>query len=390
MRRLLLCLLLTAATLATLTCARAGEADGLATAGEAYLTNNRVEKAKDAFFKALFHDENCPVALYELAKIFQKEGNTAAASDFFNRAIHQMENGVSAHPEFASKITDAKTRLQAVNPYAAQFSGAMEDYAQDLGKIVKKDNDALTNEEAYSRVQVLCLASIVPASKMPDIQKPGPRQPEKNSGHISTKVSSDAPTVTNVPLDVERALKSAGWTTITGQWKKKPDGSYEVTNGKLETQKINGAIQFTVVSGGAGTVSAMVRNDNREPFVHSSGSGNSGSTTSTGMGMSRYSFATGYGVVLSDRDCKVYTPQGGYVGNEYYPGLDHTTTLQPISKHLVLITVSEKEGGKGTALAIQVDGKKENNSNYKLNKDGPFTIEIKGTVVIEDPKAAGQ
>lgn len=374
---LILCLVLLS------TGVRAGEADGLAVAGEGYLASNRVDKAKETFFKALFHDPNCAVALYELAKIFQKEQNTAAASDFFTRAIHQMENNVNSRPEFTGKIADAKTRLQAVNPYAAQFTGAMEDYAQDLGRIVKKSPDALTNDEAYTRVQVLCLATIIPSNKMPEIQRSVPAVHDKRNGKA---VSSDGPVVNSVPPDVERALKSSGWTTITGTWKKKSDGSYEVTNGKLEAQKFNGGIQVTIVSGGTGSVSVLVRNDNKDPYLN--GMGTSVPSVSTGLG-SRFSFATGYGVIVKDQDCKVYTPQGGFVGNDYFPGLDHTTTLQSVPKHQVLVTVVDKDGGKGTSLGIQVDGKKENNSNYKLNKDGPFTIEIKGTAVIEDPKVAG-
>ena len=386
MRSLLLCLILS--VLALNVAVHAGEADALALAGEGYMAANKVDKAKDTFFKALFHDENCPTALYELGKIFQKEQNTAAASDFFSRAIHQMENGVGAHPEFAGKITDAKTRLLAVNPYAAQFTTAMEDYAQDINKIVKKSPDAITNDEACSRVQVLCLASIIPANKMPELQHAAPPPPpDKRSSKL---VTSDGPVVNNVPPDVERALKANGWTTITGTWKKKADGTFEVTNGKLEAQKFNGGIQVTLVSGGTGSVSVLVRNDNKDPYMRSS-SGNmpsTGTSSSTGFS-SRYSFASGYGVVIKDQDCKVYTPQGGYIGNEYYPGMDHATNLQSIPKHQILVTVADKEGGKGTSLAIAVDGKKENNSNYKLNKDGPFTIEIKGTATLEDPKAAG-
>jgi hypothetical protein len=360
--------------------AATSEADALAMTGQEYLAKGRVEKAKDCFFKALFHDEDCPIALYELSKIFQQEQNTAAASDFYTRSIHQMENRLSSHPDYESKISDAKTRLQAVNPYAGQFSIAMEDYAQDLGKIVKKSNDTLTNEEVSNRVTVLCLASIVPANKMPELEKSAPAQTKKIPAHATeTQVASSGP----VPLDIERALKAAGWTTITGQWKKKSEGVYEVTNGKLETTKVNGAMQFILYPGSTGTVSALVRNGNHDPHM--------GYVSKTGntMGYQNFTFCSGYGISITDRDCKVFTPQGGFTGNEFYPGLDHTTNLQPV-KHQIMISIAEKENNKGSALAIQVDGKKENNSSYKLNKDGPFTIEIKGTATIEDPKALGQ
>lgn len=381
MRMRSLLMVLTLVLLASSARAATSEADALAMTGQEYLAKGRVEKAKDCFFKALFHDEDCPVALYELSKIFQQEQNSAAASDFYTRSIHQMENRLSSHPDYESKISDAKTRLQAVNPYAGQFSGAMEDYAVDLGKIVKKSNDTLTNEEVSSRVQVLCLASIVPANKMPELQRGAPAEAKKTTSRPQESViASNTP----VPLDIERTLKAAGWTTITGQWKKKSEGVYEVTNGKLETAKVNGAIQLYVYPGG-GSISALVRNANNDPHVHYVGKGGDAMGT-----MQAYTFCSGYGVLINDRECKVYTPQGGFIGNEYYPGLDHSTTLQPISKHQVMISVADKEGGKGTALAIQVDGKKENNSNYKLNHEGPFTIEIKGTVTIEDPRAVGQ
>ena len=65
-----------------------------------------------------------------------------------------------------------------------------------------------------------------------------------------------------------------------------------------------------------------------------------------------------------------------------YSYLEHTTPLANLPKHEVLVTVKESE------LHILVDGKKEKNSFAKITKEGPFTVEIKGTMTIEDPKAA--
>ena len=132
-----------------------------------------------------------------------------------------------------------------------------------------------------------------------------------------------------------------------------------------------------------------MRNGNSDPYSHSSGI--SSSNSSSGIGVSHFQWVSGYGVAVTDRECKAYTPQGGFVGNsDFYPGFDHMTNLTAIPKHLVQITVQEKENGRNTALTALVDGKKEINCTYKLNKEGPFTIEIKGTVTLEDPKAAGQ
>ena len=383
MRRIIPCLLI--AVIALIPALRAdenSEAEALAAAGQEFFSKGKIETAKDYLFKALFHNHNCAVALYELGRIYQAENNPAAASDFLSHALHEMKNLENNRPDFAAKITDARLRLQSVNPYAAQFNTAMEDYAQDLGRILKRSNDSITNEEAANRVQLLSLASFVPANKLPVIQKSNTAKTE--SSH--KPFEKNAPVTTVVPPDVERALKAAGWSTITGVWKKKSEGVYEVTDGKLETNKVNGALQFTV--SGPGTTTAFVRNANSDPYSHFTGS--SSGNSSSGVGIGHFQWVSGYGVSVSDRECKSYSPQGGFMGNnEYYPGFDHTTNLAG-PKHLVQITVQEKENGKGTVLTAVVDGKKEVNCTYKLNKDGPFTIEVKGTVVLEDPKAAGQ
>lgn len=396
MRIAVLCLV-TVALCLPITAVRAdemAEAEALASAAQGFLEKGKTESAREYLFKALFHSDRCAIALYELGKIYQAENNNAAASDFLTRALHEMKNLENSRPEFSGKITDAKVRLQAVNPYGAQFNTSMEDYSQELCRIIKKSNDALTNEEAGHRVSSLNLASIVPASKLPEIEKPvakndNARRPTSSSSNnpMSRQNEESAPVQTVVPLDVERALKAAGWTKITGVWKKKSEGVYEVTDGRLETEKINGALQFSYASG-PGTVTAFVRNNNKDPYMHSSGMG--AGNSSSGIGFTRFSWVSGYGVVLNDRDCKAYTPQGGFTNNEYYPGLDHTGTLQQIPKHQIMITVQEDPNGKATTLTALVDGKKEINTRYKLNKDGPFTIEIKGTMVIEDPKTMGQ
>src|SRR5262249_52847572 len=159
-------------------------------------------------------------------------------------------------------------------------------------------NDSLTNEEAGNRVQMLSLASYVPANKLPEIQKSNSAKPEKDTRRPFQKTDTAVTTV--VPPDVERALKANGWTAITRRWRNKSDGVYEVTDGKLETNKVNGALQFTV--SGSGTATAFVRNDNKGPFIHRIDSGPSSS--SSGIGIGHYQFVTGYGVSVNDRECK--------------------------------------------------------------------------------------
>ena len=128
MRRIIMCVLLLnlMAVAPVLRADENSEAEALASAGQDFSSKGKTEMAKEYLFKALFHNHNCAVALYELGKIYQAEGNTPAASDFLSHALHEMKNLENNRPDFSAKITDARQRLQTVNPYAAQFNTAME------------------------------------------------------------------------------------------------------------------------------------------------------------------------------------------------------------------------------------------------------------------------
>ena len=51
------------------------------------------EKAKELCYKALANDEDAAEALYELGKIFEKEGKSTAAGDFLVRAAAAVRQG---------------------------------------------------------------------------------------------------------------------------------------------------------------------------------------------------------------------------------------------------------------------------------------------------------
>jgi hypothetical protein len=166
---------------------------------------------------------------------------------------------------------------------------------------------------------------------------------------------------------VERALKEAGWTTITGAWKKKSEGVYEVTSGKLETPKTNGAIQVIVHKGATGNVRIMVRNNQYPNYEFFGG----------------YS-ANGYGLAVESGAAKMYSPSAGFTsGAVYKPYFERDVPL-PLPKNKFLIQLNENK------LEMYLNDQRVHNSNYKLSKDGPFAIEIDGTWTIESPRAMGQ
>ena len=102
-------------------------ADGLTAAGVAYEAKGSTAQAKEMFYKALVHDENCPDALYELAKLTEKDGDTSLASDLYQRAITQYTQ--DNKPAGAAKKSDAEKRLRTLNPAQPKLNAAYEEYA---------------------------------------------------------------------------------------------------------------------------------------------------------------------------------------------------------------------------------------------------------------------
>jgi len=346
------------------------EASGLAETGANLLAAGKIEKAQTQFYKALAYDSHCAVALYELGKLFETEGNVVSAADFLAHASLELAKGEAANPDFAVKHKDAIKHLQKLNPYAMQYSQLMENYAQDLCKITKKSPDSLTTEEICNRIDSLSLATILPKDKLPNVDRPKKAQPA-NPNNPRSSFSREI--VTSIPPDVERALKTSGWTTITGSWVKKGENIYEVTDGKLETPKLNGAVQVLIHKGSAATVKVYV--------CYKSKWEHSGQSISFGNN----SWGEGYGVVINGDNCKIFAPtQWCMGGTSYEPGLFNEITLPAANpKNSALVTLQESN------LDIFVNDKPVRRTKYKISKDGTFIIAVKGTATIESPKAAG-
>lgn len=330
-------------------------ADGLATAGTAFAAKGNLTQAKDMFYKALAYDEECPDALFELAKIFDKEGSPHAC-DFYQRAA--LNYAQDNKPANAVKRAEAERRIKVLNPSAPRLTAVFEEYAQELDRLVKKSKDNLTIDAASARAEELKLSTVLVPEKMPKFlaaaQKPA--------------ASSGPPTAT--PPEVERELKALGWTTITGVWVKKSAGVYETSNGKLEAAKTSGTIDLWVHGNFNGSVKACVRN---------------GFTPQNFMDMT----LSGYGVMFKGKECRMYAPNEMVM--KYFNGSMDPAMVksEPISeaapKHHAIVSVTNE----GT-LDFNVNDKRKSVSNNKIPKTGGFMIEVSGTAVIENPRCAGQ
>lgn len=322
------------------------------------------DEARHYLLKALMQDDHSAIALYELGKLLQADGDPASG-DFLTRAAAVMVNqkGIA---DAAGKLADIKIRLAKTSPLTAQYNTLLDGYADELIHIHQKYDDTVTSESIRSRATALNLYKTPAAAKLPPAEAP------------AVSSGGDAPARSSTPLspEIERALKAAGWTTITGSFKRNADNSLEVTDGKLECANVNGTLQLWVQKGGTGSVKAFVRNDQKQfPW------GFFGK-------YKRSSFDTGFGVIVKDKECAVYLPlngmMGGWTGNDVFAYNDHTVPLPDGPKHLFAVSVQD------STVEISIDNKSDRKLSYKISKDGPFTIEIKGTMTIEDPKAIGQ
>jgi WD40 repeat protein len=338
----------------------------------------KTESAKGSFLKALLMDEHNAIALFECGKILETEGSDAA-SDFLLRAADELTQQQKGHLAFVAKAADAQARAAKLNPYLKQYKAQLEVYAEDLSRIIKKTPDENTTAEATARVDELNLQHLLPPEKLAAFKPPETKNPAGRPNAAGGVAGGGSGGGGSEPLsaDIEKELKALGWTTIKGQWKKTADKGYEVTDGKLEVSKVNGSMQVMVRSGGTGSITVFVRND--QPEFPWAWFGN----------YKRANFAKGYGIVVPDlTECKVYLPltglMAGWKGPDVYPYMDHVTKLAPSPKHHFVVSIQDSN------LEVSIDGKSDRKTSYKINKDGPFTIEIKGTLVIEDPRAADQ
>jgi tetratricopeptide (TPR) repeat protein len=335
----------------------------------------QTEKARGLCYKSLANDENCADAIFELGKILEQDGNTVVAGDFYVRALRVMGKDEAT---YRAKITEAKNRLAKLNPYANQLSSAMGDYASDLGAAVKKNNDSLTKDETYELNQNIKLDRFVSADKLPKFERGEVTQPPP----AKTTTAEDQPRrrrfpgeeappppVNDIPLEVEKALKapSAGWTKITGVWKKKAENVYEVTNG--EAEKINGAIQC-ILHSSKGTLNMFVRNTK---------------SRYEDEGFSSNYYASGYGYRATSGKASLYTPSSGFAVNDFSPYMERDIPFPAGSpKNHLMLTVD------GNKIEYTINGKKEKTANYTIPAEGNFVIIISGTVTLEMPQTVGK
>jgi hypothetical protein len=396
MKRATLCLaLVCAAGLGRGWAADAAVAAALATSAAKLNADGKPEKAKSLCYKALAHDEACPVALYELATIFEKEGNNGAAATFFAQAVQHLGRA-EASAETTRRLNDAKRRLQALNPFAGRLAALAEEYADEMNGILKKSPDTLTNQEIGARLAGMRLDRFVSADKLPRVSVPataaagGAGEPGTSkrtlSGSGKSSSSSRRPAEPKVvavaPPDVERALRAAGWANITGTWRLVKPNIYEVTDGLLESTKTNAQVSVLVHKGTTGTVGLYARYNPKERGRRSYYYYSDDQPDLPCVG-------PGYGLLLKPSAWVYYIPSDYYSStSDLVPSRERVNPLPDFPRHA--LTIQAVNLPNGLRMEIYLNGKRERLFNYRVSWEGPYAIEVKGTATIELPQIVGQ
>lgn len=170
----------------------------------------------------------------------------------------------------------------------------------------------------------------------------------------------------------EKALKAAGFTEIHGTWKMPKPNIFETTDGSLESPKTDGTLSFTIATGAKGTLNAFCRNSfEAKEYVL---------PTSNNM-TTRLTSVTGFGLEWDPRKMMVYGPIqiGTSAKPNFIPAKPSDLIVKPDEKTQVSIAVHD------LVLKIEINGKTAKSGNYKISKDGPFSLKIKGTMTLESP-----
>src|SRR4051812_9213992 len=112
-------------------------ANALAEAGALHATKGHTEQARDSIYRALVYDKECSIALFELAKIEEKEGDKKYAITLYIRALPGLTN---------SRRDVAETKIKFASPIAAKASAIMEEYARGLDRIIQSKPDPAVAE----------------------------------------------------------------------------------------------------------------------------------------------------------------------------------------------------------------------------------------------------
>ena len=102
--------------------------------------------------------------------------------------------------------------------------------------------------------------------------------------------------------------------------------------------------------------------------------------------MSSLEQGPGYGFIVKKYSAAVYTPlsrlRTGTSSERAYKNYEDRLPAYP--KHHFMVAVM------GSKLQVRINGKRPRKYTYPIEEDGTFEIIVKGTRVIELPKAQGQ
>src|SRR5206468_3270936 len=141
---------------------------------------------------------------------------------------------------------------------------------------------------------------------------------------------------------------------VSGVWTKKAEGIYETTDGKLEAEKTNGA------------VSVILPKTNSEVKIYVRRAGMTG-------GSPYVEFGSGFGFKIEGSLVKLFTPFSRYSGINAVPFKEREIQLKDAPRTKFTVSVNDN------VLEYYINDKREKQTSFKINRDGPIVIEVGGT-----------
>jgi hypothetical protein len=210
-----------------------------------------------------------------------------------------------------------------------------------------------------------------------DVAKDAPKDIVKDTPKAEIPAKAEHPAKAEAPAkiagvspEIDHALRTAGWTSIAGNWKQIERNVYEVTDGRLEAQKANGRLNVSIRRGSTGRVAIYVRCPKDRALEHVAADS-----------------APGYGFVVKGLTYGLYAPiLSEEVSGRFSPFRDRGRTVVDAPRHTY--TIDALTNAKGfTRLTHYVDDKRERSSEYRITTEGVFTILVLGTAILESPQA---
>lgn len=138
-------------------------ARAMASSGAALALKGSTDKAEDLLCRALAIDSNCGEAMFELAKVYDLKKNHKLSAELYFQCVSKVED--------KAKSAYAMSRLMVIDRPSYDLIVTMERHAKSIEDVVKRFPDKITLDAAQADLKKIDVASVIPKSSAPSLDK---------------------------------------------------------------------------------------------------------------------------------------------------------------------------------------------------------------------------